>query len=127
MVELTLARDFPAADEVAWKALVEEALRGAPFSALRSKTYDGIDVEPLYTRVPHASRVLGRAPGAPWAITQRIDLTDAQAANKQILEDLNNGASALQLVFQGAVGDYGYCVPATGSAISAALDNVHLD
>ena len=127
MVELSLARDFPPADEAGWKALVEEALKGAPFAALRSKTYDGIDIEPLYKRAPEASRILGRAPGMPWAVMQRIDLTDPEAANKQILEDLNNGANALQLVFQGAVGDYGYCLPANGSAISAALDNVYLD
>ena len=67
MAELTLARGFPRADEAAWKALVEEALRGAPFSALRSKSYDGIDIEPLYARATEASRLLGRAPGAPWA------------------------------------------------------------
>jgi methylmalonyl-CoA mutase len=127
MVELSLARDFSPADEAAWKALVEEALRGAPISALRSKTYDGVDVEPLYPRARAAFRLEGRAPGAVWAVMQRIDLTDPAAANKQILEDLNNGANALQLVFQGAVGDYGYCLPATGSAISAALDRVHLD
>ena len=127
MVELTLARDFPPADEAAWKALVEEALKGAPFSALRSRTYDGIDIEPLYKRAAEASHVLARTPGAPWAVMQRIDLPDPEAANKQILEDLNNGANALQFVFQGAVGDYGYCLPATGAAISAALDNVYLD
>jgi methylmalonyl-CoA mutase len=127
MVELTLARDFPPADETAWKALVEEALKGAPFSSLRSRTYDGIDIEPLYPPARDSRRFLGRAPGTPWTVMQRIDLTDPEAANKQILEDLNNGASALQLVFQGAVGDYGYCLPATGAAISAALDNVYLD
>ena len=127
MAELTLARDFPPADEAAWKALVEEALKGAPVSALRSKTYDGIDIEPLYARATEASRVLGRTPGAPWSVMQRIDLPDPEIANRLILEDLNNGAGALQLVFQGAVGDYGYCLPATGAAISAALENVHLD
>ena len=37
MVELTLARNFPPADEAAWKALVEEALKGAPFASLRSQ------------------------------------------------------------------------------------------
>ena len=42
MVELSLARDFAPADEAAWKALIEEALKGAPFASLRSKTYDGI-------------------------------------------------------------------------------------
>jgi methylmalonyl-CoA mutase len=127
MVELSLARDFPPADEAGWKALVEEALKDAPFAALRSTTYDGITIEPLYARAREASRIPGRAPGMPWAVTQRIDLPDPQAANKQILEDLNNGAGALQLVFQGAAGDYGYCLPANGSAISAALDNVCLD
>ena len=30
-------------------------------------------------------------------------------------------------MFEGAVGDYGYALPATGAAISAALDNVYLD
>lgn len=127
MVELSLARDFPPADEAVWRALVEEALKGAPFSALRSETYDGMGIEPLYARAPSASRIIGPVPGTPWAVMQRIDLPDPEAANKQILEDLNNGAGALQLVFQGAVGDYGYAVPATGAAISAMLDNVQLD
>ena len=63
MVELSLARDFPPADEAAWKALVEEALKGAPFASLRSKTYDGIAIEPLYQRAQDASRIEGRARG----------------------------------------------------------------
>lgn len=127
MVELTLARDFPPAGEAAWKALVQEALKGAPFAALRSKTYDGIDIEPLYARAPQATRVEGRAAATPWAVMQRVDLPDPEAANKQILDDLNNGANGLQLVFQEAIGDCGYALPATGAALSAALDNVYLD
>ena len=58
---------------------------------------------------------------------QRIDLADPKAANAQILDDLMNGASGETLVFQGAIGDYGYALPATGAAISAALDNIYLD
>src|SRR3990170_1383493 len=127
MVELSLASDFPPADEAAWKALVAEALKGAPFAALKSKTYDGIAIEPLYNRAQEASRIEGRVPGTPWAVMQRIDLPDPKAANAQILDDLNNGASGVTLVFQGAIGDYGSALPATGAAISAALDNVHLD
>jgi methylmalonyl-CoA mutase len=127
MVELSLARDFAPADEAAWKALVEEALKGAPFASLGSKTYDGIDIAPLYPRSPDAARIAGRAAGQPWAVMQRIDLTDPKTANAQILDDLNNGANGLALVFQGAIGDYGYALPATGAAISAVLDEVHLD
>lgn len=127
MMELSLARDFAPADEASWKALVEEALKGAPFASLGSKTYDGIDIAPLYGRAKDAARIEGRAAGQPWAVMQRIDLTDPKVANAQILNDLNNGASGLTLVFQGAIGDYGYALPATGAAISAALDEVHLN
>ena len=127
MAELSLARDFPPADEAAWKALVEEALKGSPFAALKSKTYDGIAVEPLYPRAQEARPIAGRAPGSPWSVMQRIDHPDAKAANAQILDDLNNGANNITLVFEGAVGDHGYALAATGTAISAALDEVHLD
>ena len=127
MVELSLARDFAPADEAAWKALIEEALKGAPFASLRSKTYDCIAIEPLYGRATEASRIAGRAAGQPWAVMQRIDLTDPKAANAQILDDLNNGATGVALVFQGAIGDYGYALPASGAAISATLDNILLD
>jgi methylmalonyl-CoA mutase len=127
MVELSLARGFAPANEAAWKALVDEALKGAPFAVLESETYDGIVIEPLYTRAQGTNRIEGRVAGQPWAVMQRIDLTDPKAANKQTLDDLMNGANGLTLVFEGAVGDYGYALPATGAAISAALDNVHLD
>src|SRR5215470_3457380 len=127
MVELTLARNFPATDEATWKGLVEEALKGAPFASLRSKSYDGIPIEPLYARAHGATRVPGRVAGTPWSVMQRIDLADAKAANAQAIDDLSNGANGLSLVFEGAVGDYGYALPATAAAISQALDNVYLD
>ena len=49
---------------------------------------------------------------------QRIDLPDAKAANTQILDDLSNGANGITLVFEGAVGDYGYALPATEEAVA---------
>ena len=127
MTKLSLARDFPAADAAAWKKLVADALKGAPFETLKSRSYDGIEIEPLYRRRDEASVISGRTPGTPWEVVQRIDLPDPEAANKQILDDLNNGASSLALVFEGAAGDYGYALPATGAAISAALAEIYLD
>jgi methylmalonyl-CoA mutase len=127
MAELSLARDFPPVDEAAWKTLVKDALKGAPFAALTSKTHDGIAVEPLYPRAHDVRPIAGRAPGQTWSVMQRIDHADAKAANAQILDDLNNGANGIDLVFEGAVGDHGYALPATGAAISAVLDEVHLD
>jgi methylmalonyl-CoA mutase len=127
MVELSLARDFPPADEAAWKALVEEALKGAPFAALKSTTHDAIAVKPLYPRAQETNPIPGRAPGLPWSVIQRIDHADAKAANAQILDDLNNGANGITLVFEGAIGDHGYALVPSGAAISAALDEVYLD
>ena len=127
MAELSLARDFPPAEEAAWKALVEEALKGAPFASLRSRSYDGIAIEPLYPRATDASLIEGRAPGAPWAVMQRVDLPEPEAANTQILEDLNKGAHGLVLVFPGAISDYGFALPPTEAAVTNVLQGIHLD
>ena len=127
MVELSLARDFPPADEAAWKALVEEALKGAPFASLRSKTYDGIAIEPLYPRGARTRPHRGprrRAPLGRHAADRHRRPGSRQQANPRRSEQRRDGAT---LVFEGAIGDYGYALPATGAAISAALDDVYLD
>jgi methylmalonyl-CoA mutase len=127
MSDLSLVSAFPKAEESAWKELVEKALKGAPFSVLESKTYDGTVIEPLYPPAESGAVIPGRDPGAPWEITQRIDITDPGTANGQILEDLNNGASGIALLFPGAVGECGYALPADADAIGAALEGVHLE
>jgi methylmalonyl-CoA mutase len=113
--------------EADWQGLVAEALKGAGFDTLRSRTYDGLVIEPLYTRATGASVIAGRASGAAWAVMQRIDLPDPKAANAQVLDELHNGASGLTLVFPGALSDYGYALPPTEAAIAQTLEGVHLD
>jgi methylmalonyl-CoA mutase len=127
MAELPLARDFPPADEAAWKALVEKALKGAPFASLQSKSYDGIVIEPLYGRASDADVVPGRAPGMPWEVMQRVEIADGKIANHQILEDLNGGAGGLALVFQGSAGDFGFALPPSEAVLKEALEDVHLE
>ncbi len=128
MTDLPLARDFPAATEADWLKLVSETLKGAPFGKLRSKTRDGVVIEPLY-RGPAASVAMARAlapeGSLPWQVTQRIDDPDARRANAQALDDLNNGASALALVLEGSPTAAGY--GADGAALRALLDGVELD
>ena len=47
----TLKDDFPPATYEQWRALVEADLKGAPFEQkLVSRSYEGIDVQPLYSR-----------------------------------------------------------------------------
>jgi methylmalonyl-CoA mutase len=127
MAEISLARDFPLGSKADWQALVKEALKGAPLSSLGATSYDGIAIEPLYARAKDGNVIPVREPGEAWAVMQRIDLPDAIAANAQIIDDLNNAARGIVLVFEGAVGDYGYALPATEAAIEAILEGVNLD
>jgi methylmalonyl-CoA mutase len=52
MTHLDLAGEFPSIDEAQWKALAEASLKGRPFETLRSRTADGITVEPVYSASP---------------------------------------------------------------------------
>src|SRR3954452_8766293 len=98
--DLAFASDFPAATREQWLKLVESVLKGAPFDKrLVARTYDGLAVEPLYGRVADAQPVTGRAPGTPWSTVQRVDHPEPAAANAEALNDLENGATGLALVF----------------------------
>ena len=126
--ELPLAAEFPATDRAEWLRLVEKALKDRPFEKLISRTYDGIAVEPLYARAMGAAPVAGRAPGLPWAVTQRVDHPDPAAANAQARQDLDNGADGLALVLAGAPAAHGYGVKAdNAAALERTLDGVMLD
>ena len=125
---LPLAAEFPPTSQAEWRKLVEAALKGAPFDKrLVSQTYDGLRVEPLYPRAKGASVVGGRKPGTAWALMQRIDHPDPAAANKQALEDLENGATGVTLVFAGSLNANGYGLEASPAAIERVLKDVKLD
>ena len=126
--DLPLAAEFPPTDEAQWRRLVEAALKGAAFDKrLVSQTYDDFRIEPLYPRAAGAKPVAGRAPGAPWTIMQRIDHPDPAMANAQALEDLENGATGLTLVFAGSLNANGYGLDASRATLDRVLDVVALD
>ena len=97
--DLPLAADFAGATSADWRRLVDGVLKGAPFEKLVSKTYDGLQVQPIYPRATGASPVPGRAAAAPWQIMQRMDHPDPAKANTQALRDLENGATGLDIEF----------------------------
>ncbi|HRX78407.1 MAG TPA: hypothetical protein P5307_05055, partial [Pirellulaceae bacterium] len=48
--EFTIQDDFPPVGYEQWRSLVEESLQGVPFEKkLVTHTYEGFDVQPLYT------------------------------------------------------------------------------
>lgn len=120
---VTLAGDFPPVDRAAWAA------RAGDVDALATTTYDGIRVEPLYTRddaPPERARpgtapfirgrtaVDGRANG--WDVRQVVD---ARIDPSPALEELERGATSLLIRLRE--------VPDVPAAVSRVLAGVQLD
>src|SRR5947207_7505663 len=125
---LPLAAEFPAATYAQWRMLAEAALKGAPFDrTLVANTYDGLSIEPLHARAAGALPIIGRTPGANWAVMQRVDHPDPAAANGEILHDLENGATGLTYVCAGSVSANGYGLDASGETLVPVLDRGILD
>ena len=125
MSALPFIEPFPPATRDDWMKLVDKVLKGADFEKkLVNRTYDGIRIEPLYAKATGKAPMAGRAPGAPWAILQRVDEPDTAAANQQALTDLENGATGLSLVFKGAPQAFGFGIDDKADAVAQALDGV---
>jgi len=112
--EFSLRDDFPPVGYDEWRALAEADLDGAPFEQkLVTRTYEGIAIQPLYTRRDQAgegdpsgfpglapfvrgSRPLGAAQTG-WDLRQEHSHPDLAASNQAILEDLQGGVTSLLL------------------------------
>jgi methylmalonyl-CoA mutase len=121
-----IAGDFPSATEADWRKLVDAVLKGAPFERLKSRTHDGLTIEPLYPRARTATTIAERPAGTPWTIMQRVDHPDPAAANAQAKEDLANGASGLVLVFAESVSANGFGLEAAAPSLTQVLDGIDL-
>ncbi|SDS59650.1 methylmalonyl-CoA mutase subunit beta [Bradyrhizobium canariense] len=126
--DLRLAADFAPANYDDWRKLVDGVLKGAPFEKLVGKTRDGLRIEPIYRRSRDAAPIAARAAAAPWRIMQRIDHPDAARANAQALQDLENGATGLEVEFAGGPGARGFGIAdASAETIAHVFDGVVLD
>jgi methylmalonyl-CoA mutase len=124
---ITTAADFAPATQEAWRKLVDGVLKGGPFSRLESRTYDGLAIEPLYPPAADAHAIAARAPGATWTVMQRVDHPDPAAANAQALDDLENGATGLTLIFSGSISANGFGLEPTADTLARVLDGIRLD
>src|SRR5580692_3451028 len=126
--DLRLAADFAPASYDDWRKLVDGVLKGAPFEKLVGKTYDGLRIEPIYQRAHEAAPIQGRPAAAPWQIAQRIDHPDAAMANAQMLHDLENGATGIEIEFAGGPGARGFGIAdAAPETLAKLFDGVFLD
>jgi methylmalonyl-CoA mutase len=119
-----LAGDFPSATEADWRKLVDAVLKGGSFERLKSRTYDGLTIEPLYSSRREASVIAGHPGGTAWAVMQRVDHPDPAAANVQAREDLDGGATGLVLVFAGSVSANGFGLEANSAGLARLLEGI---
>jgi methylmalonyl-CoA mutase len=140
--ELALAVEFDAPERADWQKLVAGVLKksgalpedfaGAPESLLTTKTYDGIEIQPLYTADNTAAPagfpglapfVRGSKPegsvGTGWDVRVLHAHADPAVTNKAVLADLERGATSLWL----RVG--GDALPP--ASLADALNEVYLD
>jgi len=112
---MKLAGEFDTPSFEDWKAVVEKALNGAPFEKkLFSKTYENIDVRPLYTgadwkgnpglpgMAPYTRGARSSGSVQGWDIRQLHAHPDPVVGNKAILEDLERGVTSLLIRFDKA-------------------------
>lgn len=140
--ELTLAAEFPAPTKAQWRELVAgvlgksgalpEGFEGDPETLLASTTYDGIEIQPLYTADDTASPAgypglppftRGARPegmvGTGWDVRVRHTGSDAAQLNKAVLADLEGGATSVWLRTGGAALPVG--------SLAEALNEVYLE
>ncbi|MDP8916756.1 MAG: methylmalonyl-CoA mutase family protein, partial [Pseudomonadota bacterium] len=125
---IPLAEDFPPATRERWEALVAKTLKGEPFERLRSRTADGVVIEPLHAPAEAASPARpapAEDPARPWDLRTLVDHPDPAQANTQALGDLENGAASLLLALDPA-GRAGVAVGGRDD-LARVLDGVLLD
>lgn len=124
-----LAAAFPAASAADWRALVAKTLGDKPFDSLAGATVDGVPIAPLYAAedAPEPLQIAPRPFDAdrPWDLRVSVAHPDPQAANREILRDLDGGAASAILHLDPAA-EHGVAV---GSAdhLARALDGVLLE
>lgn len=119
---------FPARGREDWVGAATKALKTVPFDRLKTTTLDGIVIEPIYTGSDAPVALGARVAGRPWAVMARIDIPGNKIANAQILEDLEGGASGLDLVgaeSPNALG-FGLAISCDG-CVANLLAGVHID
>lgn len=125
-----LADDFPEADALKWRGLVDKILKGADYDRrLVSRTADGIKIKPVYRAedVPSGvAAIEGRSVelARGWDIRQVHTGADPVDVNTAILEDLGGGATSVLLTLAGGEKPGLAADPAT---LKTALKGVLLD
>ena len=117
--ELNILNDFPPVSYDAWKAQAVADLKGVPFEKkMITHTYEGIDIQPIYTPEswPSANDPSGFPGSQPytrgtrplghsldgWDVRQEVLHPEPTEVNRIVLEELDNGVTSVELKLDAA-------------------------
>ncbi|MDY0002064.1 MAG: methylmalonyl-CoA mutase family protein [Polyangia bacterium] len=105
--------EFPAHTREAWKEAATEQLGGKPFESLVKKTYEGIDIQPMYFAedlegLPQVNALPGLRPylrgstplgaaASGWTVAQEIPYPEPARFNQAVRHDLQRGLGAISV------------------------------
>lgn len=111
--KINLGKEFTPPTFEEWKSKVEADLKGAPFQKLFTKTYEGIELKPVYTKSDIENLELSNElPGftnfvrgtkasgylsKSWEIAQEIPYADAEELNVALKNDLTRGQTSINI------------------------------
>ncbi len=117
---INIEKEFPQESFDVWKEKVIKDLKGKPFDSLKTETYEGITLSPLYDfegtkklieKIPYPSQINFRrgfkASGyslKDWEIAQGIYLTSPKAFNETALHDLRERINSVSVKINGLNG-----------------------
>lgn len=110
--KLDLRKDFPGSSFEEWKKVAEKDLKGLPYDkSLITKTYEGIDLQPIYTQEDIQNNpLLENFPGIPvfvrgskpegsvsgsWLISQELPYYNPVDYNEALKYDLERGLNSV--------------------------------
>ncbi|HEY1040562.1 MAG TPA: methylmalonyl-CoA mutase family protein [Bacteroidia bacterium] len=83
-----------------WKLRIEKDLKETRFDSLLKTNRNGITIKPFYTREDLHAETNPVFTASNWDICARVLVSNEKEANKQALENLQNGVSGLCFVIQ---------------------------
>lgn len=95
-----LFSDFNSVTKAQIIAQIEKDLKGKTYAELSWKIEEGLVIEPVYTRETATPIVVSKSQN-DWQICQKYTVLNPENSNKEILQDLNQGISALVIDLTG--------------------------
>lgn len=112
MITKMKEQQFAKTNDAKWREVAVESLRGLPFEKLVTKTLEGIEIQPLYTKEQTEKQLGNRQAqllktvragqvSSDWTIAQRTYSTDGATFIKETIEALEKGNEAI--VYDGSL------------------------